>query len=162
VVVHVDYEALKTPGSTGVAELERFGLISAQTARRITCSADVAVAFDDEAGHTMYEGRVHRFATPTQRREAWRRDRRCRFPGCEHTSFTIVHHIIEWDNGGLTDLSNLVCLCEYHHHQVHRSGWHVSGDANAELTFSGPTGRAMTSRPSPLWTKIKPKAKTKT
>jgi hypothetical protein len=28
----------------------------------------------------------------------------------------------------------------------------MSGDANAELMFVGPTGRAMTSRPSPMWT----------
>jgi hypothetical protein len=30
----------------------------------------------------------------------------------------------------------------------------MAGDANAELTFVGPTGRAMTSRPSPLWTLV--------
>jgi hypothetical protein len=153
VVIHVDFEALRAPDGTGVAELERLGLVSAQTARRIGCGADIAVAFDDEDGHTMFEGRAKRFATETQRREAWRRDRKCRHPGCEHTDFMVVHHIIEWEHGGLTDLSNLIWLCEYHHHQVHRSGRHVAGDANGELTFSGPTGHAITSRPSPLWTK---------
>ena len=30
----------------------------------------------------------------------------------------------------------------------------MSGDANAELTFVGPSGRVMTSRPSPLWTRV--------
>jgi hypothetical protein len=158
VVVHVDYEAFRSPENTAVAELERFGLISAQTARRIACGADIAVAFDDEMGHTMFEGRMERFATPTQRREVWRRDRKCRFPSCEHTDFTIVHHIIEWEHDGMTDLPNLVLLCEYHHHQMHRSSWRVKGDANAELTFIGPDGRAMTSRPSALWTKAKARA----
>ena len=28
----------------------------------------------------------------------------------------------------------------------------MSGNANDELTFVGPSGRVMTSRPSPLWT----------
>jgi hypothetical protein len=153
VVVHVDYEAWRAPEGTGVAELERSGLISAATARRIACAADIAVAFDDEDGHTMFEGRAKRYASATQRHEVWRRDRRCRFPGCGHIKFMIVHHLKEWEHGGLTDLSNLVWLCEYHHHRVHRLGWRVLGDANGELTFIGPDGRAMTSRPSPLWTK---------
>jgi hypothetical protein len=30
----------------------------------------------------------------------------------------------------------------------------MSGDANAELTFVGPSGRVMTSRPSPLWNRV--------
>ena len=153
VVIHVGYQAWRTPGGTGVADLERHGLISAETARRIACSADIATAFDDEDGHTMFEGRAQRFASDTQRREAWRRDGKCRFPSCEHTGFMVMHHIDEWEHGGLTDLSNLVWLCEYHHHQVHKTGWHVNGDANGELTFIGPGGRAMTSRPSPLWIK---------
>ncbi len=27
----------------------------------------------------------------------------------------------------------------------------MTGNANEELSFTGPTGRVMTSRPSPLW-----------
>jgi hypothetical protein len=151
VVIHIGFESLRATDSTGLAELERFGLISAETARRIACGADVAVAFEDELGHTMFEGQARRLATAAQRREVWRRDRRCRFPGCSNTSFTNVHHIIEWEHGGLTDLPNLVLLCEFHHHHVHRSDWYITGDANGELTFHGPRGIAMTSRPSPLW-----------
>jgi hypothetical protein len=154
VVAHVALETLLFEG-TQAAELERCGLISAETVRRLACAADIAVALDDEDGHTMFEGRAQRFATSTQRREIWRRDRSCRFPGCGHTNFMIVHHLSEWEHGGRSDLSNLVWLCEYHHHRVHRLGWRVIGDANAELTFIGPDGRAMTSRPSPLWTKAK-------
>ena len=30
----------------------------------------------------------------------------------------------------------------------------MSGNANTELTFFGPSGRVMTSRPSPLWTRV--------
>ncbi|HXN61178.1 MAG TPA: hypothetical protein VN886_12075, partial [Acidimicrobiales bacterium] len=46
------------------------------------------------------------------------------------------------------------CLCAYHHHLIHSEGWTMSGDANAELTFVGPSGRVMTSRPSPLWNRV--------
>ena len=55
---------------------------------------------------------------------------------------------------GTTDIDNLCCLCAYHHHLIHSEGWSMSGDANAELTFVGPSGRVMTSRPSPLWTRV--------
>jgi hypothetical protein len=33
-------------------------------------------------------------------------------------------------------------------------GWTMSGNANEELTFGGPSGRVMTSRPSPLWSTV--------
>jgi hypothetical protein len=32
--------------------------------------------------------------------------------------------------------------------------WTMTGNANEELTFVGPNGRVMTSRPSPLWTSV--------
>jgi hypothetical protein len=134
-------------------ELERDGLISTEVIRHIACDATFAVAVDDDVGHTMYEGRASRWPTHAQRREIMRRDRHCRFPGCTNVTFTNAHHIKLWKpERGRTDLDNLALLCVHHHGVVHRGAWTMSGDANAELTFVGPTGRAMTSRPSPLWT----------
>ncbi len=77
-----------------------------------------------------------------------RRDRQCRFPGCTNATFTNVHHIVPWKPGGRTDLDNLVLVCLHHHHLVHSNGWEVTGNANAELSFVGLKGRAMTSLPS--------------
>jgi len=37
---------------------------------------------------------------------------------------------------------------------VHRNVWTMTGDANEELTFLGPGGRVMTSRPSSKWTRV--------
>ena len=84
-----------------------------------------------------------------------RRDRHCRFPGCTNVTFTNVHHVVPWKLNGRTDLDNLALTCLHHHHLVHSNqGWTVSGNANEELTFTGPTGRVMTSRPSTLWTRV--------
>ena len=155
VVLHVPLAALVEEGgrSTELAgELERDGLISIETVRQIACDATVAIGVDDDVGHTMYEGRARRDPTDAQRREVMRRDRHCRFPGCTNVTFTNTHHVVPWKPGGLTDLDNLALICLYHHHLVHSRGWTVSGNANADLTFTGPTGRVMTSRPSPLWT----------
>lgn len=157
VVAHVPLDVLvDDAGDTTLlaGELERGGLLDGETVRRIACGATVAVAVDDDVGHTMYEGRAKRFATPSQRREVLRRDRHCRFPGCTNALFTNVHHVVQWKAGGRTDIDNLVVACEFHHVLVHSDGWSMTGDANEELTITAPTGRVMTSHPSPLWTRI--------
>ncbi len=157
VVAHVPLGALveeSAEESTLAGELEHGGLIDTDTVRRIACDATIAVAVDDDVGHTMYEGRARRFPSDAQRREVIRRDRHCRFPGCANVTFTNVHHIVAWKPGGRTDLDNLALLCLFHHGTVHKKGWTMSGNANAELTFCGPSGRVMTSRPSPLWTRV--------
>jgi Domain of unknown function (DUF222)/HNH endonuclease len=162
VVAHVPLaDLLADEGATATrlgGELERGGLLRMETVRRIACDSTVIIAVDDDVGHTMYEGRARRFPTESQRREIRRRDRHCRFPGCGHMLFTNAHHIRPWQAGGRTDLENLALLCEYHHRLLHSRQWSMSGDANEELTFVGPTGRAMTSRPSPLWT-LTPRAR---
>jgi hypothetical protein len=136
-----------------MGELERDGLISAETVRQIACDATIVVGVDDDVGHTMYEGRARRTPSDAQRREVMRRDRHCRFPGCTNVTFTNVHHIVPWKAGGHTDLDNLSLVCLHHHHVVHSTGWKMTGNANEELTFTSPKGRVMTSRPSPLWTR---------
>jgi Domain of unknown function (DUF222) len=156
VVVHAPLDVLLDDENDLPGELERHGgLISADTVRRVACDATVILAVDDDVGHTMYEGRAHRYPTQTQRREIMRRDRHCRFPGCSNVTFVNPHHIKWWKpHQGTTDLPNLALLCEHHHHLVHSKAWTMSGDANEELTFVGPSGRVMTSRPSPLWTSL--------
>ena len=144
VVAHVPFELWQDPDSALPGELERGGLISADVARRLLCDATVVVALDDAEGHTMYEGRARRFASETQRREVIRRDRHCVFPGCANVLFTNCHHLDEWNAGGRTDLPNLALLCAHHHHLIHSTLWSVSGNANVELRFVGPTGQVMT------------------
>jgi hypothetical protein len=157
VVAHVPLAVLldESGESTDLAgELERDGLISAETLRQIACDATIAIGVDDDVGHTMYEGRARRTPSDAQRREVMRRDRHCRFPGCTNVTFTNVHHIVAWKRGGLTDLDNLALTCLHHHHVVHSKGWEMTGNANGELSFTSPKGRVMTSRPSPLWTTV--------
>ena len=157
VVAHVALGALVDESGEAAelaGELEHDGLIDAETVRKLACEGTLAIAVDDDVGHTMYEGRARRFPTGAQRREVRRRDRHCRFPGCANVTFADVHHIVPWKLGGLSDLDNLALTCRHHHGVVHRKGWTMTGNANEELTFCGPTGRVMTSRPSPLWTRV--------
>jgi hypothetical protein len=149
VVVHADMEFLA--GGEGGAELDVLGPVSREVARRIACDAKVLVSADGPMGQSLNLGRTRRDASDAQRIEIRRRDKGCRFPGCTHTEFTDVHHVLHWTNGGTTDLSNLVELCDQHHRFVHEMGWKVAGDANVELTFRSPTGRLTTSTPSPAF-----------
>ncbi|HEX3334533.1 MAG TPA: DUF222 domain-containing protein [Acidimicrobiales bacterium] len=150
VVVHADMSFLA--GGEGGAELDALGPLSRETARRIACDAKVFVSADGPDGQSLNLGRTRRDPTDAQRIVIRRRDKGCRFPGCTHTEFTDVHHVLHWVNGGRTDLDNLVELCDQHHRSVHEMGWKVSGDANIELTFRSPTGRLTQSTPSPAFT----------
>ena len=113
VVAHVPLKALvdEAGEATELAgELERDGLISRETVRRIACDATIVIGVDDDVGHTMYEGRARREPTDAQRREVMRRDRHCRFPGCTNVTFTNSHHVVPWKPDGRTDLDNLALL----------------------------------------------------
>jgi hypothetical protein len=150
VVVHVDMTFLA--GGSGGAELDVLGPLSPEVARRLACDAKLIVSADNSLGQSLDQGRARRSPTDAQRREIRRRDRGCRFPGCTHAEFTDVHHVQHWVNDGMTNLDNLVELCDQHHRSVHEMGWRMTGDANVELRFASPTGRVITSTPSPAFT----------
>jgi hypothetical protein len=150
VVVHADMSFLA--GGEGGAELDVLGPVSREVARRLACDAKVLVSADGSDGRSLNLGRTRRDPTDAQRLEIRRRDKGCRFPGCTHTEFTDVHHVRHWVDGGLTDIGNLVELCDQHHRCVHEMRWKISGDANVELIFESPTGRRSASTPSPTLT----------
>ena len=149
VVVHADLDFLAD--GDGGAELDTLGPVSREAARRLACDAKIMVSADGPDGRSLDLGRARRDPSDAQRIEIRRRDKGCRFPGCGHTEFTDVHHLTHWVDGGTTDMSNLIELCDEHHRLVHEMGWTVSGDADAELTFRSPTGRLSTSTPSPAF-----------
>jgi hypothetical protein len=150
VVVHADMSFLA--GGEGGAELDVLGPVSREVARRLACDAKVLVSADGSDGRSLNLGRTRRDPSDAQRLEIRRRDKGCRFSGCTHTEFTDVHHVRHWVDGGLTDLENLVELCDQHHRCVHEMGWKISGNANVELIFESPTGRRSASTPSPTLT----------
>jgi hypothetical protein len=150
VVVHADLSYLA--GGEGGAELDVLGPLSREVARRLACDAKVFLSADDPNGQSLNLGRTRRDPSDAQRIAIRRRDKGCRFPGCSHTEFTDVHHLLHWIDGGCTDMDNLVEMCDEHHRCVHEMGWKATGDANIEIVFRSPTGRLSTSTPSPVST----------
>ncbi len=76
------------------------------------------------------------------RRAVRRRDRHCRFPGCDLPAAGCdVHHIRHRSDGGRHALTNLVLLCRFHHLiAIHRWGWTFTLHPDATTTAVSPDG----------------------
>ncbi len=141
VVVHVDAETL-VEGGSGCCEVEEAGAIAPETGRRLACDASV-VQVSNRNGKPLRAGRRTRVVSAPLRRALQRRDRRCRFPGCENRLFVDAHHIRHWARGGETRLDNLVLLCRRHHRLVHEGGYAV----DERFRFYDPRGRPIATSP---------------
>jgi hypothetical protein len=72
----------------------------------------------------------------------------CAIPGCAVKYDNCrMHHVVWWENGGRTDLVNILPLCERHHHRVHDNGWILELGPSRELIVRTPDGRVMTTGP---------------
>jgi hypothetical protein len=132
---------LAKAGQRGVAPagLESGGPLSAAAARRLGCDADITGVITDSAGMPLDVGRARRTVTPAQWAALVVRDGGCAFPGCTRPpAWCIAHHIIHWADGGPTDLTNLVLLCDHHHRVVHHHGWDVAIAADERPEFRPP------------------------
>jgi len=142
-----------TGAETGVIlGLPGTGLIAPTAMARISCDSNVArVLLGPERIPTEY-GRQKRLFTGGQRHALAIRDGGCRFPDCPRPPLhTDAHHIVAWQNGGPTDLTNAVLLCRYHHRKVHEGGWRIvsrsAEGGNRSLTFAGPDHQELLSSP---------------
>ena len=85
--------------------------------RRLMCDAGMLPVVLGGAGQILDLGRERRLASPALRHAVGLRDGHCAFPGCTVPILRCeLHHIIPWQLGGPTSLSNLVALCARHHH----------------------------------------------
>lgn len=93
-------------------------------------------------------GRRVRHATAAQRRALRAVYATCAIPGCD-TPFPHcqTHHIHPWDDGGCTDLDNLLPLCSRHHHLCHDEGWRLHLEPDRTLTVATPDGTIHTATP---------------
>jgi 5-methylcytosine-specific restriction endonuclease McrA len=73
-----------------------------------------------------------RYASEQQYRALVVRDGGCRWPGCHiPASWCEVDHLTPFAEHGASDLCNLVLWCSHHHHEKHRPGVQVRGDAHS-------------------------------
>jgi hypothetical protein len=134
VVIHLDLESRS-------AALHLGPLLSDGDRRYLTCDATCEVWFERH-GQAIGSGRDIRQVSRRLRRALEHRDRCCVVPGCGATRGLHAHHIRHWEDGGLTELDNLVLACPYHHRAHHRGVITITGPAQ-HLVVADSVGRPL-------------------
>jgi hypothetical protein len=122
-VVNIDYDTLVS--GIGAATIDGIDTpISAATARRLACDAEVLPRVFGGPSEKLDLGRTERLFSRAQRRAIAYRDGGCTWPGCTAPpGWCEVAHIVAWLLGGPTDLDNGILLCPFHHRRFDRDGW---------------------------------------
>ncbi|UXA05182.1 HNH endonuclease [Mycobacterium sp. SMC-2] len=134
VVVHLDVKQR-------AATLHLGPLLSDAERQYLTCDATAEVWFERD-GQVIGAGRASRVINRRLRRALEHRDRMCVVPGCGATRGLHAHHIRHWEDGGPTELANLVLVCPYHHRSHHRGAITLTGPAHT-LTVTDDAGQAL-------------------
>lgn len=122
------------------AQLSWVGPITASEAQMIGCDSVVSRIVMSGPSQVLDVGRATRTISPALRRAVAARDRTCAGPGCHRLPEQCdVHHIVFWENGGETTLSNTVLLCRYHHRMVHLQHWRVTMDTTGRRSLEPPS-----------------------
>ena len=93
-------------------------------------------------GQVIGHGRSTRTISRRLRRALEHRSPGCAVPGGGATRGLHAHHIRHWEDGGPTDLDNLVLLCPYHHRLHHRGIITIAGPAH-RLVVTDQSGRRL-------------------
>lgn len=93
-------------------------------------------------------GRTTRLANRAQRRALRAMYATCAIPGCSvRFDNCKIHHVDWWENGGPSDLANLLPVCSKHHHCIHDGGWEVHLAPDRTLTITQRDNTIMTTGP---------------
>ena len=95
-------------------------------------------------GRPIGAGRATRTISRRLRRALEHRDTTCVVPGCGATRGLHAHHLIHWEDGGPTELHNLVLVCPYHHRLHHKRELTLIGPAD-QLRVTDRCGQQLTS-----------------
>ena len=134
-IVSVDYDTLS-------GQLKNAGLvdgtpIDVDDLRHIACDAGIVPAIFAADGQPLYLGRKQRAVTSAQKLALVARDKQCM--GCGMRAGACdAHHIIWWDDGGPTDITNLVLLCPKCHKKVHKQGYQVTKSPTGQNRLKSP------------------------
>ena len=138
VVVHVQLDSLIS--GEGGCEVEGGGVVHPETVRRLLCTGRVQTVLEDASGTPIRLGRMAREPSAWMMRQLKYRDSECRFSGCGARRFTQAHHIVWWEQGGRTDLDNLLLVCTFHHKLVHEYGWTIRRAEGGTVRWFYPDG----------------------
>ena len=129
--------------ASSICELTDGTPLPVSVVRQMACEAEIIPIVLNGKGQALDVGRGARLATEPQRQALRVMHRTCIHPDCQVPFDDCrIHHIIPWELGGSTDLSNLAPLCESrkHHHDVHEGGWRLTMTPDRVATWTRPDG----------------------
>jgi hypothetical protein len=136
-------------------ELAGYGPVPAAIARELAADAQewCRFVYHPVTGYLLDQGARSYRPKAGLTRFVKGRDVHCRFPGSTRkASYGDDDHIEPFDltgngRGGSTSAGNLAAQSRKSHRAKTHGGFTLHGDANAELTWTTPTGRTYTTRP---------------
>ena len=137
----------------GPADLEGYGPVDAQTARRLVGDSPTLqrLLTDPLTGAELSLDRRRYRVTEELRTWLRVRDGGCRFPGCGRAARACdVDHTRDWVLDGQTAHNNLAHLCRSHHIVKHQSSWRVDHSERrpGDLAWHSPIGRRYSTEPA--------------
>jgi Domain of unknown function (DUF222) len=124
VVLHMDVDP---DGTLGPAQLEYGPVVPDTIARYLACDADTQV-MTYRLGQLIGIHPTVREPNRAMRRYLARRDQGCTHPLCTQRLWLHAHHLVFWEDGGLTIPANLVLLCPFHHRALHAGEFTIDGN----------------------------------
>jgi len=125
------------------AELDGYGPIDADTARRLAAHAPSfqRILTHPETGASLSYGRT-RYRVPADLAGYLRvRDGGCRFPGCgRRATGCDLDHSLDWGRDGQTRHDNLAHLCRKHHRLKHTTRWQMTQEPDGTIRWTSPAG----------------------
>ncbi|HKH07773.1 MAG TPA: DUF222 domain-containing protein, partial [Agromyces sp.] len=133
------------------AELDGYGPIDADTARRLAAHAPSfrRILTHPETGTHLSYGR-DTYRVPADLAGYLRvRDGGCRFPGCSRSAVGCdLDHTTDWAAGGETRHENLAHLCRKHHRLKHKTRWRMSQAPGGDIRWTSPAGSEHVTSPA--------------
>ncbi|MCP3854759.1 MAG: DUF222 domain-containing protein [Actinomycetia bacterium] len=113
--------------------------VTPEAVERACCDADLWHVLIGDTGLPLAVARRARHATPAQRLAL-----RVLYPLCplsgEPFDRCQIHHVTWWEDGGFTDLDNLLPVSTEWHHRLHEGGWTIKMAVDRSLKVYRPDG----------------------
>ena len=106
--------------------------VSIATAKRMICSGGSQTVLTTQTGGPLDLGRTKRLFDDRQHEALAIRDGGCMWPDCDRAPvMSEAHHINEYERDhGKTDIADGICLCKFHHLNLHNNLWRITREGS--------------------------------
>ncbi len=123
--------------SATICEHSNGSLIPVDMAREIACTAALTPILRDRWGVVLDLGHERRVSSSAQRKAIEAMYATCFLSNCDvAVTECHIHHLVHWEDGGRTDLANLIPVCQQHHRLIHTNRTQLGIDEHRRVTMA--------------------------